>query len=151
MDNPIYARVSDIKINGISLASFYPTIYNYKIVGSADNTEVTAELTDGVTAKVTKDIKTQKITLRTESEHQATEYLISFVGRQDMTLGSDYFDSDEIRPLSSVDVSPLKKTFILAVDDARYLSRGLSVANEGSDTYVTDTDNYSIGGCLTLP
>jgi hypothetical protein len=67
------------------------------------------------------------------------EYLLSFVGKHSMTSESDYFDSDEIRPLSSVDVSPLKKTFILAVDDAWYLSGGLSVANDGSDTYVTDT------------
>ena len=140
VDKPVYARVSDIKLNGISLASFYPTIYNYKIVGSADSTEIKADLPDGVIAKVIKDTKTQGIIIRAESNHQATEYLLSFVSKQSMTSESDYFDCDEIRSIRSVTVSPSEKTTILAADDAWYLSGSLSVANEGSDTYVTDTD-----------
>ena len=43
-------------------------------------------------------------------------------------------------PLSSVTVSLSEKTAILAADDAWYLSGSLSVAKDGSDTYVTDTD-----------
>ena len=78
--------------------------------------------------------------MRAESNHQATEYLLSFVSKQSMTSESDYFDCDEIRSIRSVTVSPSKKTVILAADDAWYLSGGLSVAKDGSDTYVTDTD-----------
>ena len=140
VDNPVYARVADIKLNGISLASFYPTVYNYKIVGTADNFEITADLPDGVTAKVIKDTKTQGIIIRAESNHQATEYLLSFVGKQSMSAEYDYFDCDEIRPIESVTVFSSEKTAILAADDAWYLSGSLSVAKDGSDTYVTDTD-----------
>lgn len=139
-DNPVYATLTDIKLNGISLASFYPTIYGYKIIGTADNFEVTAVAPDGVTAKVTKDTNAQKITLRAESDHQATEYVLSFVENQDIISESDYLDGEKIRPMEDLTVSPTEKTVILAADDAWYLSGGLLVAKDGGDTYVTDTD-----------
>lgn len=139
VDNPVYAKVSDIKLNGISLASFYPTIYNYKVVGSAIDTEVTAYLPEGVTATVTKDAEAQKITVRAESDHQAMEYVIFFVGEQNTTR-SDYLDRDKIRPIVSVKVSALEQTTVLAADDARYLSEILTTAKDGDDTYVTNTD-----------
>lgn len=68
------------------------------------------------------------------------EYLISFVGKHSLTSESDYFDCDEIRHIESIAVPALEKTVIRAADDAWYLSGSLSVAKDGSDTYVTDTD-----------
>lgn len=140
VENPVYARVTDIKLNVISLASFYPTIYHYKIVGADENFEVTADLPDGVTAKVIKDTQTQRIIIRAESDHQGTEYVLSFVDTSDITPQSDCFDVDKIKHLKSVTVSASEKTAVLAADDVWYLSGSLSVAKDGSDAYVTDTD-----------
>lgn len=138
--NPVYAKVADIKLNGISLASFYPTIYNYKVVGSATDTEVTTDLPEGVTATVTKDAEAQKITVRAESGHQAMEYVIFFVGEQNTTPRSDYLNRDKIKPIGNVKVSALEQTSVLAADDAWYLSDILATAKDGDDTYVTNTD-----------
>ncbi len=90
--NPTYAYASDIFINGVSLPAFWQTVYSYKVVGSVENTVVTAAVPEGIDVTVTKNTDKNRVTVRTESEHQALEYVISFVDEEINYPSSDSFD-----------------------------------------------------------
>jgi len=113
--NPTYAYATDILINGVSLPAFWQTVYFYEVVGSADSVEVTAAVPSGVDATVTKNIDKNRVTVRTESEHQAQEYVINFVSGSVNYPKSDNFDDGSLNAeiwsvLNSVDPSKLTES-----------------------------------------
>ena len=94
--NPVYAYAEDIKVNGISLPSFYPTVYNYSLDIIIDGAEVTADTPEGVDYQIITDTEEEKVTVRTVSDDQALEYVIAFKSRDIAYPSSDTFDGNAI-------------------------------------------------------
>lgn len=94
--NPVYAYASDILIDGASLLAFYQTVYSYTVVGSAETAEVTATAAEGIDVIITKNTDKNTVTVRTESIHQAQEYVIKFVTGEINYPKSDNFDDGVI-------------------------------------------------------
>ena len=113
--DPTYAYASDILINGASLPAFWQTVYSYDVVGSAESAVVTATAPVGVDVTVTKNIEKNRVTVRTESDHQAQEYVINFVSGSVNYPKSDNFDDGALNAeiwsvLNSVDPSKLTES-----------------------------------------
>ncbi len=96
VSNPLYAYADDIIINGVSLPSFYPTVYNYSVNVPIEEAKVTAKTPSGVDYKILTDTQEETVTVRTESDDQALEYVISFASKEIAHPKSDNFDSDTV-------------------------------------------------------
>ena len=113
--NPTYAYASDILINGVSIPAFWQTVYSYDVIGSAESAEVTATAPSGVDVTVTKNIEKNCITVRTESDHQAQEYVIRFISATVNYPKSDNFNDGSLNTeiwsvLNSVNPSKLTES-----------------------------------------
>ena len=103
VNDPVYARLSDVRFNDISFAAFYPTVYSYDLAGKMNEVEVTAVAPEGVTATVKKDVDNQKIIIRCESDDQANEYEFNFGSDISANkLQPDTFDSASLSPFWKV-------------------------------------------------
>ena len=69
-ENPIFARATDVQINGESLAAFHWRIPAYTI--ATENPVITATVPEGLSYSVSHNANVY--TLRIESDHQALEY-----------------------------------------------------------------------------
>lgn len=80
LENPVYASLSDIKVDGTSLEGFAPATYAYKVaVNSLDGEPaVTWTAPEGVTVTKNYDKEKQTVTLKAVSADQAVSYSVQF-------------------------------------------------------------------------
>ena len=75
--DPVFAKVLNLHVNGQSIPQFYPSVYEYHIVvRSLRNTKITADVPEGTTYTVAKNMDSGCAVVRAESPHQAMEYKI---------------------------------------------------------------------------
>lgn len=134
-DDPVYARVNSIKINGMEIYNFYPTIKSYTVkVEDAATTEITAETPEKVDA-VIKKFDTYAV-VRAESDDHATEYKIYF----------DELPSEELRPQSDdFKGKELKDFWTLNDPDETHFEKGdgyAQITSQVGQFYETSAGNY---------
>jgi len=75
VENPVYAKVSGLYVNGEELRQFYPKELEYNVVvPDLTDVRITADAPAGVTIKVIKKQVGDVVVVRAESPHQAMEY-----------------------------------------------------------------------------
>ena len=113
-ENPIYAKVNSIFVNGEEIYNFYPTIKSYTVkVESASDVEITAETPENVSASVT--MHDGYAVVRAESDDQATEYKVYL----------DELPAEELRPHSDDFAgSELKDFWTLNDPDETHFEKG---------------------------
>ncbi len=75
--NPVYAKVTNLYLNGEEIPEFYPGELEYRIgIPDATDLKITADVPEGVTCKVTRNADSGLVIVRAESPHQAMEYKI---------------------------------------------------------------------------
>ena len=75
--DPVFAKVLNLNVNSKKIPEFYPGVYEYHaLVPSLRNAAITADVPEGITYAVTKDMNSGCAILRAESPHQAIEYKI---------------------------------------------------------------------------
>ena len=98
------ARVEGLKINGEDYLRFYPTQYDYTVVGIAPEDAVISDIKApaGVTTQVTGPDENGTLTVRAESADQRREYRFTF---QEIANAprSDDFDGTELADFWTVD------------------------------------------------
>lgn len=138
VENPVLARVRGIQVDGKYLTAFYPTIYNYKVKGDAENAEILADVPSGVTYRVIRDNEKKKAVLRAESKDQAVEYVLQFQNPDEVdNVGpkSDPFEGESLDDSWSVD-HPTDK---LSVSDG-----SLKIQTESGEWYGSNEDSWPI-------
>ncbi|WP_197068251.1 glycoside hydrolase family 3 C-terminal domain-containing protein [Candidatus Soleaferrea massiliensis] len=99
VENPTYAYLRNIYVDGQPLAGFYSSIYEYETISSnVANPVITVDAPDGVDAAVSYDPDTQKALIRAQSNHQAVEYTVQFTAGPQ----SDDFDGDALQDFWTV-------------------------------------------------
>ncbi|MBJ6362417.1 Ig-like domain-containing protein [Paenibacillus sp. GCM10012307] len=90
-DNPTYALLKNIYINGSPIEGFWETKFNYEVALTDLSTlpNVTFTTNEGVTASTVVDQANRKVTIRAVSQDQANTYVVQF-GKLPQ---SDEFDS----------------------------------------------------------
>lgn len=134
-ENPVYAKVNSISVNGEEIYNFYPTIKSYTVkVESAADTEITAETPENVSASVT--MCDGYAVVRAESDDQATEYKVYL----------DEIPSEELRPHSDDFAgSELKDFWTLNDPDETHFEKGdgyVQITSQVGQFYQTSEDNY---------
>lgn len=132
--NPVYARLTNIYVNGEPMLDFYQDLYSYTVwVEDSDDVEITADTPDGVEYSVTRD--GDVFTIRAESEHQAMEYILIldyYVPVPEERLPkSDDFGGTELKDFWTVD----NQTEMFSKEDG-----SVRIITEGGDWYQTATD-----------
>ena len=115
-EDPVYAKVENIFIDGVALWEFYPTVKEYHIVLEhplTEETEISAQTPEGVDSIVR--YFEDHIIVRAESKDQATEYRIFF----------------------SVGEPPLREEKVLTI---------IGGDSEGDVTYLKETSSYYQSG-----
>ena len=75
--NPVFAKIRNLYVNRKQIPEFYPGVYEYHVVvPSLRNAMITADVPEGITYAVAKDMESGSAVLRAESPHQAMEYKI---------------------------------------------------------------------------
>ena len=134
-ENPVYAKVNSISVNGEEIYNFYPTIKSYTVkVESAADTEITAETPENVSASVT--MYDGYAVVRAESDDQATEYKVYL----------DEIPAEELRPHSDDFAgSELKDFWTLNDPDETHFEKGdgyVQITSQVGQFYQTSADNY---------
>lgn len=95
VDNPKYAYLSKLSVNGAEIPGFYPTDYNYavQIDGPMESAKITWEAAENVTVTTRIDKDANAIIVRSETEHQALEYYITCAAAPQ----SDNFDGTTLK------------------------------------------------------
>ena len=79
VEDPIFAHLNQIYINGEPLVQFYPTEQEYWVpVKMSDSLSITAEHPEGVTYRVNAYPEHKEMVIRSESIHHAQEYSLYF-------------------------------------------------------------------------
>lgn len=134
-DDPVYAKVSSISVNGEEIYNFYPTIKSYTVkVESIEDAEVTATTPDKVDAVITK--YDSYAVVRAESDDQATEYKVFF----------DEISGEELRPQSDDFAgTKLKDFWTLNDPDETHFEKGdgyAQITSQVGQFYQTASGNY---------
>ncbi|WP_052377619.1 glycoside hydrolase family 3 C-terminal domain-containing protein [Robinsoniella sp. KNHs210] len=103
VENPKYAYLNGIQVNGVEVPGFYVNRTNYemKIDGNLEDAEVTYMVPDGVSASYTIDEEQSTIIIRSESDHQAIEYYVKCISGVSAPQ-SDNFESEELNDFWTV-------------------------------------------------
>ena len=75
--NPIYAKATNLYLNGVEMPEFYPGMFEYRVaVPHVANVKITADVPQGTSYTLTKNTAGGLAIVRVESPHQAMEYRI---------------------------------------------------------------------------
>ena len=134
-DNPVYAKVNSISVNGEEIYNFYPTIKSYTVkVESAEDAEITAVTPENVSASVT--MRDGYAVVRAESDDQATEYKVYL----------DELPAEELRPHSDDFAgTELKDFWTLNDPDETHFEKGdgyAQITSQVGQFYQTAEGNY---------
>ncbi len=154
--NPVYAYPTDILIDGVSLPSYYQTVNSYEVIGDVETTEVTVATPDGVDATVTKNVGKNRVVIRCESDHQAQEYVISFVTGELKIPKSDDFDDSALNediwkvlnPVNPSYVNVSNGTLNITTDIGEWYQNANSLRNI---VYQTMEGDFEATVDLTIP
>lgn len=152
VENPVYARISDLQINGKSLPQFYPGIYEYRIgVPNVQDAVVTAEVPEGVTYRITKPADRDGVVVRAESPHQAMEYRIYMTPSEEAAVS----ENDPIRIASSGITKIEAEDYLFKTDSLRTqpcedAGGGLNVGYVAKDNYLLYEISVRKGGTYSI-
>ena len=75
--DPVFAKILNLYVNRKQIPEFYPGVYEYHVVvSSLRNAMITADVPEGTTYTVAKDMDSGCAVVRAESPHQAMEYKV---------------------------------------------------------------------------
>ena len=137
-ENPIYAKVDKILIDGVELWEFYPTVKEYTVVAETpltEETEVVVQTPEGVDGIVR--YFDDHVIIRAESKDQATEYKISF------SIGTPMQWEEKI--LTTIDGSEEGKVSVLKETSSYYQSGNVwkEIGNDPSEPEGGDGMHYA--------
>ena len=130
-ENPVYAYLENIRIDGEPLQNFSPDRFSYALglESQASMPEVTAEAAEGCRVVITTDESTKTVKIRCVSTDQANTYVVKFGSMPQ----SDEFDSTELNAVWKND-NPTDNLSLTA--NSGYLR----IQAEGGDFWTTHND-----------
>jgi beta-glucosidase-like glycosyl hydrolase len=136
--NPVLARALNIYVNRTEIPEFYPGVYEYDAdVPSLRNARITADVPEGVTYRVEKNLDSGLAVLRVESPHQAMEYKINLAQRS--RISTPRIKTVTISPESSAKIQAedyIYKTPDIRTQDCEDMGGGLNVGWAESGDYL---------------
>lgn len=138
VEDPQYAYINKLLINGVEIPGFYPTDYLYNFeVADPKNAKIEYEAKEDVTITQKYDESNNMLIIRSETIHQALEYNINCGGG----LKGDEFEGNALNSCWKVQ----NKNDNLSVKDG-----ALQIKTEKGSWYNKEEDDDTIGGIKNL-